>query len=325
MNKQQIDLLAEIVHNPAEAAAEHVLWAEAMKNAPGVSWGIPVMDNALNPMHPGEMICLVARPGHCKTSLLAYLARREARRIATEGKHESECVVYVSWEQITEEIDALFHVNPDYNATDIVRGSVDLNAVRKNSLRRVELPVWLIGDSLSRTGTHSVRLTTDVVWQAIEKIIDEYGRRPTLICGDYLQLVPVSKAADLTSEITHAAGMLKELAKRCKCPIVLGVQARQEVDDYKMKIPTSRDGQWASRIFQTCDKWFSLWRPYITDKDGEPLNIEGKLYPITESLLLVRKLKERFSTPLKTWALHFAPQWLKLAELETEITEPNYY
>jgi len=119
--------------------------------------------------------------------------------------------------------------------------------------------------------------------------------------------------------------MLKELAKRCKCPIVLGVQARQEVDDYKMKMPTSRDGQWASRIFQTCDKWFSLWRPYITDKDGPPLDIEGKMYPITESLLFVRKLKERFNTPLKTWGLHFAPQWLRLGEQETDITEPNYY
>ena len=65
MNKRpEIDLLAEIVHNPAEAAAEHVRWAEMMKDAPGVKWGIPAMDNALNPMHPGEMICLVARPGH---------------------------------------------------------------------------------------------------------------------------------------------------------------------------------------------------------------------------------------------------------------------
>jgi hypothetical protein len=137
--------------------------------------------------------------------------------------------------------------------------------------------------------------------------------------------VPVSKAGDLTAEITHAAGLLKELAKRCKCPLVLGVQARQEVDDYKMKLPSSRDGQWASRIFQTCDKWFSLWRPWITDKGSKPLEIGGKQYEITERLLIVRKLKERFNTPLQTWGLYFAPEWLRLGELETEITEPNLY
>jgi replicative DNA helicase len=324
INSYDKEKLLELVHNPADAAAEHLEWATKLKNAPGVGFGIPAIDDDIISFHPGDMVVFVARPGHCKTSTLAYLARKEAMNIA-ETKAKDDIVIYISWEQITEEIDSYFHINQNYTATDIVKGDVDLDVVASNVYKRAELPVWLIGDSLSRTSTKSLRLTTDVIWATVEAIIDEYGKTPRLICGDYLQLVPIQRSKDLVSDITHAAGLLKELAKRCKCPLALGVQARQEVDDYKIKLPRSRDGQWASRIYQACDKWFSLWRPWITDKGAKPLKFNDQEYEITENLLIIKKLKERFWKPTQTWAMYFEPQALKLSLMESEAINPNYY
>jgi hypothetical protein len=166
-------------------------------------------------------------------------------------------------------------------------------------------------------------MTMDTVWRIVEHIKHEFKKRVTLICGDYLQLVPVRRSQDLVSEVTHAADLMKELGKRCACPVVLAVQARQEVDKYKLPIPHTGDGQWSSRIFQTCDKWFSLWRPVNTHK-GKTISIAGQQIEVEENLLVVRKLKERFNKSVQTWPLFFDPRYLKLGELESEATEPTY-
>ena len=65
----------QLVHSPAELAAEHVAWAKHLKDAPGIPFGIPAVDAKVIPFHPGDMVVFVARPGHGKTSFLAYLAR----------------------------------------------------------------------------------------------------------------------------------------------------------------------------------------------------------------------------------------------------------
>ena len=88
-----------LVHTPAELAAEYVAWAERIKRDPGITFGVQAIDKMVIPMRPGELISLIARPGHGKTSLLAYFAREHARRIMERDKVESEAVVYVTWEK----------------------------------------------------------------------------------------------------------------------------------------------------------------------------------------------------------------------------------
>ncbi len=94
----------ELVHSPADLAQEHVLWAAMLKDAPGVAFGIDSVDEVVVPFHPGDLVTFAGRPGHGKTSVLAVLARAEAKRIIARGTSETEAVVYVTWEQVTEEI-----------------------------------------------------------------------------------------------------------------------------------------------------------------------------------------------------------------------------
>ena len=100
-------------------------------------------------------------------------------------------------------------------------------------------------------------------------------------------------------------------------PAVVGVQARREVDDRVVKIPEMRDAQWASSIEQTSDKVFGLWRPCQTEEGGNLVQIEGAgEYVVNDRLMIVRMLKQRGDKGRHTWGMYFAPEYLKLAEME---------
>ena len=87
-----------------------------------------------------------------------------------------------------------------------------------------------------------------------------------------------------------------------------------------------RDAQWASSIEQTSDKVFGLWRPCITEEPGRTVQIEGMKteLEINDRLLIIRLLKQRGDRGRFTWAMFFAPEYLKLAELETR-HDGQYY
>ncbi len=98
----------------------------------------------------------------------------------------------------------------------------------------------------------------------------------------------------------------------------LAVELDHEVDDRQEKLAELRDAQWASSIEQTSDKVFSLWRPARTQQIGSEIQSEtGKKYTVSDTLLLIRMLKQRGDKGRFTWALYFDPAYLKLAEMET--------
>lgn len=322
------DAYKALLHSPQEAGDKRLTWAKMMKDAPGVQWGIGSVDDRIIPAHPGDFVAIVGRPAQGKTSLLAWLAKQEANAIRARNTHHREAVIYVTWEQVIEEIDSLFYADADYSATDIVRGTVDLDKIELDALKRANVPIWLIG--ISSTGHDPTqvlpRMTLDVIWRLCDSMEAEYGRKPTLICADYLQLIPVEHAKDMVSSVTFASGMLKELAMRCACPIFAGVQARQEVDTYKEPIPTSRDGQWASRIYQACDKWFSIVRPWLYDvwrKKGK-ISLGGRQYDVEENLFALFKLKERFNKGRDVFPLFFEMEYLRLEEVAAQQIPLNF-
>jgi len=313
----------QLVHSPAELAQEHVAWAKHLKGAPGVPFGLPSVDEKVIPFHPGDMVAFVARPGHGKTSILAYLARAEAKRIQKREAAETEAVVYVTWEQVTEEINAVLDIGGSYTVSDIAWGRASLDAVEGQARKRAGMPIWLIGDSLARTDAHSPRMYPDAVFAAIESMAEDYGVKPTLLCFDYIQLIPIPAQADRMKQVTEAAHRCKELAKRVGCPAAVAVQARREVDSRDIKIPGLWDAQWASSIEQTSDKYFSLWRPWLTEDRGGVIDIDGRPVPVTENLLILSMQKQRFENGRWTWALWFDPATLELRELEIRRTDLN--
>ena len=327
MPKAELTNYRELVHTPADLATEYVAWAEDRRYSQGVPFGIPVVDRRVIPFHPGDMVVFCARPGHGKTSILAYLARTEAKRIQERGEG-NEVVVYVTWEQVVEEIEAVFQCSETYTATDLAWGRVDIADVRRTALSRASLPVFVIGDSLARTNAQSPRMYPEIVFQALESLETDFGVRPALICVDYIQLIPIRHLDDRQKAVIEAAHRVKEIAKRIGCPAVVAVQARRDVDSRDIKLPGLWDAQWSSAIEQTADKFFGLWRPWLTephfDEGGREthVTVDRNEYPVKPELLLMQMLKQRFEDGRWTWALRFQPQYLKLCALETDIEEP---
>ena len=316
MNKGDPRLL---VHTPAELATEYVQWAEQIQGDAGIPFGVPCVDEVMIPLRAGNLVPIIARPGHGKTSIMAYLARNEAKRIQARGKESSEIVVYITWEQAAEELESFFQASGKYSISDFAWGRVDLDDIRRQAVKRAGVPIWVIGHGIGRAGQGMPRMTPDLVLQAIESMEADFGVRPVLLLFDYIQIIPIPTARERVQQVTEAPVRIKELALRIGAPAVVGAQARREVDDRAIKIPEMRDAQWASAIGQTADKLLSLWRPAMTEEVGAIIELEGgQKYPVTENLLILRMLKQRGDQGRHTLAMYFEPQYLKLAELETK-------
>jgi replicative DNA helicase len=307
----------QLVHTPAEMMTELVQWAEGIQRDPGITFGIDAIDKVVIPMRPGNLVCIIARPGHAKTSLLVYLARQEARRILERGTQNTEAVVYTTWEQTSEELTAMLMADVDIDFSDISWGRASLDAIKRKAIKGVKQPVWIIGHGISRAGLSIPRMTPDLVLAAIESMRKDFGITPTMMLFDYLQLIPTRVAKERVQQVTEMPIRLKELAMRIGAPAVAAVQASREVDGRTPPLPELNDAQWASSIEQTADKCFSLWRPIKTMEEDDEVEVSGTTYVVNETLLIVRLLKQRGDRGRYTWGMYFNPSLLKLAELET--------
>jgi len=309
----------QLVNTPAELAAHFSQWYDGVQGTTGITWGIPAVDKAVIPMRPGDLVGLIARPGHGKSSLLAYLARTEAKLIMARDAVSKEVVVYVTWESSAEEIETFFMSDGTFSATDVAWGRVPKETIMKRLVKRAGFPVWTIGHSIARAGQPAPRMTLPAVLGAIETMEQDFGVKPVLLLFDYLQLIPVEHAANRVEQVLEAPPRIKELALRIGAPAVCGIQAAREVDLLRVKIPQKHHCQWGSSIEQAADKLFGLWRPFLTEEQGAaPLEVApGKFAPITENLLIMQMVKQRMDSWRHTWGLHFAPQYLRLEEMET--------
>lgn len=309
-----------LVHSPAEASTAFVKYAEHHASGGGITWGVPGIDKHITPMQGGDVVALVGRPGHGKSSVGAYLVRRAAKQIAQRGD-KSRCAVYVTWEQSVEEIDAFFQVDAgQFTASDIAWGRADMVKVKAASLKRISLPVWIIGKSMTRRGTMP-RLTVEAVYRALETMEQDFHIKPDLVCLDYMQIIPIERAADRIQQVNEAVIRAKELAIDLDCPIIANTQAGRQVDKYDSKIPQEGDAQWSSGIEQTVDKMFGLWRPWKTEPhegNGSEFDINGKRWQNSPNLFIVKNTKQRGEDSGKVFVCHFAPEYVRLAEMEGE-------
>jgi len=308
------------LHSPADATQSYVHWAERLANEPGITFGC-VLDNFVIPLHPGDLMAVLARPGHGKSSWMAYMARREALDIVKRGKQDKQAVIYISWEQPIEEIEAFFQSGDAYTSSDMAWGRVPLDKIKQRAIKRVNLPVWTVGASLRHANIKKPTMTVDMVYQAIEAMYEEYGISPTLVLLDYLQIVPAGPG-ERRDQVTEATYNAKRLAMQIGAPIIAGVQAARSVDAYKKPLPTMSDAQWSSAIEQTADKQISIWRPSKTHPiDDHPvIDIAGVDYFNDEDLFVIKLLKQRFERGFGIWAVRFKPQTLELFDYQKEVS-----
>ena len=305
-----------LIHTPADMMTDYVNWYEGVLANPGVSFGVPGLDDVLTPMRPGNFIPILARSSHLKTTTAAILAKAEANRIKQRNAQDREIVMFVTWEQSAEEITNLLLADGDYSATDVAWGRVPLETVQAKAIKGVHTPIWVIGNGIAPQAKDTPRMYPETVFQIIEQVEKDYNRRPTLVIFDYLQLIPVMQGQSRTEQVMEATMRIKEVALRARVPAVAAVQARQEVDDRENKFPTMRDAGWSKAIVDTADKAISIWYPCRTHEPGDlvTVTIDGKnqTFVVDDELVFFRILKQRFAPGFGTFAYRVDPGRLSL-------------
>jgi replicative DNA helicase len=154
---------------------------------------------------------------------------------------------------------------------------------------------------------------------ALELARDSTQKKIDIVFVDYLQRMPVKGGPDSKSVgVSDNLDGLKTIALRLRCPVVVGVQARREVDETTTHVPDLDDGQWTSNIEQTSDRVISLMRPAKYWSEGEATDklesLRGKR--VTKNMMLIYVAKQKLAKDNFSYLAFFDPEYNKLDELE---------
>lgn len=318
----------DIIFSPAQVArvgTANIEYRVRNKNE-GVPFYVPKVDTDFLPMLPGEMLTIIARPGHLKTATMMRWARQRATFLQTNGIL-NRVVVYLTYEQHTEELHSFFVAAECGISVDLMaRGQLDeaqLEMVRDYGVRRAAVPLWFMGHSQERRKKRP-RIDLESVSASLRRIEnwEQDGQRDLkidMLFVDYLQRIPfVGNQESKIIGTDDNLNRLKDIGLAFSCPLVVGVQARREVDKYNPQIPEMGDGAWCSGIEQISDKIFACVRPIkYVKKLGDMF---GKTIVDNENQMLLVCWKQKMGDAPKFWWLTFDPQYNRLNEAE----ERNY-
>lgn len=307
----------DLLFTPQQSAKNFVLFQELLRKAGGgIPWGVDALDEVLLAQLPGDATGVIGRQGSGKTAFLTWQAAWYGEFLRTR-KRRREAVVYISLEQSVEEIEYCWEVVPDYSITDVRKGIVPAEDITRHVLHhRAGLPIYTMGHSMV-ANRKRIRMTSQNILETMFKMEEVYGVHPAYVMVDYVQILPVEKGESRAEQVGEAIHLLKELAKLLRCPILIGVQASRSVDRYQEQIPTAADCQWASAIEQVCDKLIALWRPVLNGvrtvklKEYDDMEIQ-----VTNETMVIRVLKQRFGEAGMTRVVNFAPQFMRMSDLE---------
>lgn len=304
-------------HTPARAA--RVAAQEFKKRSETdihIEWDLPKLDDYLIPMIPGDLVSILGRPGHGKTSALIHLARTVALRL----KDQEGLVVYATWETLVEEfIGVLTSGESGQSLEDIGRGVADLGRVNDAMVKVVGSRIAVVGRSRESPSDRFHTL------QDLDSILKELtGVRLVLI--DYLQRIPGLRGQDRAERVRENLEMINDMALTRLVPIALAVQSRRDVDEYSgLRLPGLNDGAWAANIEQTSDKVFGVTRPCLYMDEGRKIKREGIIYEVGPATFCLKVLKQRWGKAGDTFILGFEPRFARLYEMSgsTEEEEPE--
>lgn len=305
---------------PLESANLMAEYQVRVQREPGITFGVPSIDKVLIPQRSGNVVGHIARPGHGKSSILAYLAIRTAKQIVEQPPAEPQCVVYITLENSVEEMEAMFMAEAPWSNRDYAEGLVPDKDFMARYFWRTKLPIWVIGRSERQA--KKVDFSVPNLYAAISAMGTEFDIKPALILLDYIQIVPSQKAAERLEQVSEAIILSKELALTVGAPINVGVQASRGVDKRDDHIPDIADCQWSSALEQVADKLFGWWRPWLTRKRSamkHTVELAGQSVEVTPNLLVGRLAKQRMADAGNLFYLHFDPAYVKLAEMELSL------
>lgn len=326
----EIDFL---VHSPTEIFTNGQRYLERRRD--GSAYGIPIglksidksykghpVDETFLPVWPGEMVTIIGRPGNGKTGLMMWWARMWAKELQRR-KEENRCVLYVTYEQTVEELNAFnLAAETKVSITKLAMGessAIEWEAIKRAGARRAELPLWFMGHSFERrNGKKRPPMNVSNIGEACAAIQDWGGqkREIDMVFVDYLQRIPIEGRSE-SKTVAHSEQLdgLKDIAMQIGTRMVIGVQAKREVENRPLPIPNQEDGQWTSNIEQASDGVITVCRPRKYKQEGESFG-SGTVHGDTQMIITIAKRKlgpDNFGRWVK-----FDPRYNQLDDMEEQ-------
>ena len=313
--------MAYHVQSPAKQAGNFLDLADYLANHGGVTFNNS-LDDIIRPLVGGDLMMILGRTGHGKTTVALSIARSIADRINTgEIGDKNSIVVFASLEQSAEYVELMLSGSATFDSSELIRGNVHEDMYREWAVLRPNLPLWVIGETRKNAGKKYSEVYLESIVDAVESIIFEYGKRPAAIFVDYLQVARIREHNGMNrhTQVMEASAALKRLAVRFDVPVIYGSQAGQRVDDYKNKIPQLNDSMWASDASHLSDVVISIMRPsrYWNPENHPEVEINETHYANDDTAMVVTVLKQRFDRGFGQTGVSFIPQTLEMVDMET--------
>lgn len=298
------------IYTPQETATFGVQAVEEIQSgAPrAMNWPIAVMGDYFAPMQAGQTLALQAQTSQYKSGTMRFLENAWARQLKDQGR-EDEVLIHVSLEELVEEL--AFHEFARLTNQDaglIARGKVrDWGELLTASLTVAGTPVYRIGESL-RYPDMMMELYLTNIARAIKALMDgEITGQKIRIAGifvDYLQALPIDPEVRKINmqeqrrlQVEQDTSRLRSMSKWAGCPVVVGVQAKQNLTSKSSwQMPGLYDGAESASIAYRNDRVISIWLPKMTSTIGD--TIDGPIsFTVEENQCFYKVWKQRGGLP----------------------------
>jgi hypothetical protein len=199
-----------------------------------------------------------------------------------------------------------------FTVDDIAQGAVqDWDRLEQVSLTVGNIPIYRIGENLARADDMPDLYISNML-KAIDALVngDILTWRPRVagIFFDYLQAFPfdpeyraIEAANRRRLQVRSDIYRLRQCAARYRCPVIVAVQAKQNLEGAKppIMLPGQYDGEESSACAQRSDRILTLWMPKQTHTVGETVFYAGgtKSFVVQENALWIRVAKQRGRLP----------------------------
>lgn len=328
-----------LIHSPTEIFTNGQKYLERRRDgsAYGIPLGLKTVDQAISmkapdekflPVWPGEMITVIGRPGNGKTGLMMWWARSWAN-ILKNRPEKNRCVLYVTYEQTIEELNAFnLAAETGVSITNLAEGKSteeEWSKIKVAGARRAQLPLWFMGHSFERrNGQKRPVMNAASIGEAVRAVQNwssDNPREVDMVFVDYLQRIPFDGKPE-SKTVGHSGQLdeLKDLALELGTRMVVGVQAKREVEQKPLPIPSQEDGQWTSNIEQASDGILTVCRPRKYKQEGETF---GSQIVRGDTQMIITIAKRKLAPDNFARWVYFDPRYNHLDNLEMRHIDLN--
>ena len=290
-------LVARHAYPPERMANEYVDEAMLLQSGKGFRFPTESLDTMMGIVLPKSILTILARPSHGKSTLLTKFALHESKKFV--GQEEQYVGIITLEESVGQASSRIIKSLGGYSFYDIVSKRMgDIDVIKRGLMGIVDLPIMMFGHGQPSADFKAEPLTIERTVDVIEAVYRTTEKKPSALFVDYLGVIQTSKGQSQQERIRMSNIMVQLgiLAKELECPVILAAQASRQADDNADKLPLIGQAFGSSGIEHTSASVMSVMRPrrYWTEEEKQFVKIGKYLYPMSQNLLVAKRLKNRF-------------------------------